>query len=901
MRSILLRLIAVALITVLGAGLTPSRAQPALVSSLPLARTSADRASNQGGPVPAGASSVSNLLAPVSAVITTSRDPRSEWADKLVRSSDGRLWVIVRQGESSTWQNNLYTSTDQGTTWTLVGSAGYSASNANCTVSIDSGDRIHIAWVGGVNYVYYDYYDIPTTQWHGATTLATAGQHQAPGQIVVTATDRLYVFWYAATARSISYRWSDDRGTTWSDEQVTSDLGTEVGGYCVRAVADSTGRIHLVVPRGSGGGKRIAYLHLDDTGWSNWEQVSGAGQTADGVDIAADANDNLYVVWSELVGGHYAIRFTKSVDAGMTWLAVKTVADSSTTVRPGVEYLWPKIVVDETGRLIVTYSDMAYPLVYYNCSFDGGESWTSRRELIGAGINPRYSRYPSHNRVTDIVDYIYTDGDAAPYQVMYGSFIDVGASGGPCGAPGADACADLGNPADEAYHSLVNWDNTEAVPAGQPPAPSGDSTHRFQLWRASNSLTLVLPVPGMAYTLVAEVIDGVCDDSFEVYVNGNGPVYKYRAAHYRFPPYGPNLHIVRIPARMLPGTTATLTFRSIATDDCGRGGVLFVKLINPVVDTEPTETPTETAIPTDTSTPSPSATPTDTPTPTATPTDTPTPTATPTHTPTSTDTPTPTPGPSSTPTDTPTASPTRTQTASPTRTSTPTQTATQRVHRQFLPIMLRVWPMTVETVVTFSSEPGDLVYRIDAADFRAYAGQSAMVSHLNRVTAPPAPANWTLPDFFPDDSWKPAVRIWHGQWSGSGWGRTPAGTTPIVIQDPSGRPEGTDGTTLLFRRVLVLTPPSEGMHVVRAVLETWSDNKTEWWWQGVSVAYDHEGRGPDVSLFPAHVSPDGGTYVLAIQNSNDYMCPAGDCNPHGTAWALRVTWRGFVEIPTPRP
>ena len=129
----------------------------------------------------------------------------------------------------------------------------------------------------------------------------------------------------------------------------------------------------------------------------------------------------------------------------------------------------------------------------------------------------------------------------------------------------------------------------------------------------------------------------------------------------------------------------------------------------------------------------------------------------------------------------------------------------------------------------------------------------------------------------------------------------PAGATPIVIQDPSGRPEGTNGTTLLFRRVLVLTPPSKGLRVVRAVLETWSDNKSEWWWQGVSVAYDHEARGPDVSLFPAHVSPDGGTYVLAIQNSNDYMCPWVVCNPQGTAWALRVTWRGPVEIQTPSP
>jgi hypothetical protein len=79
------------------------------------------------------------------------------------------------------------------------------------------------------------------------------------------------------------------------------------------------------------------------------------------------------------------------------------------------------------------------------------------------------------------------------------------------------------------------------------------------------------------------------------------------------------------------------------------------------------------------------------------------------------------------------------------------------------------------------------------------------------------------------------------------------------------------------------------MQVTKAALEMWSDNKTEWWWQGTSVSYDKQGYIGQVNLFPGHIEPYGGTYVLGIQNSNDYVC-SPNCNPQGTACRLCVTW-----------
>jgi hypothetical protein len=77
------------------------------------------------------------------------------------------------------------------------------------------------------------------------------------------------------------------------------------------------------------------------------------------------------------------------------------------------------------------------------------------------------------------------------------------------------------------------------------------------------------------------------------------------------------------------------------------------------------------------------------------------------------------------------------------------------------------------------------------------------------------------------------------------------------------------------------------MRITAAQLEMWSDNKTAWWWQGELIAYDREGYVGNVPLFPGLITPTGGRYTLAVQNSNDLVSVD---NPQGTAYRLCVTW-----------
>jgi hypothetical protein len=222
-----------------------------------------------------------------------------------------------------------------------------------------------------------------------------------------------------------------------------------------------------------------------------------------------------------------------------------------------------------------------------------------------------------------------------------------------------------------------------------------------------------------------------------------------------------------------------------------------------------------------------------------------------------------------------TPTPTATPTATPTQLPTPTPRAT-------------VTPTPTPVVECYCCSPGDSVYRIDGSVFYGYQTDSASDSPLIRVTSPPAPLGWNQPDFEPDSSWQLGSEVWWDAWDAPNWTPLPGDCRPIGLEDEDGNPEARGGTTHLYRRSFRLSPPQPDMQVTQAVLEMWSDNKTEWWWQGASVSYDKEGYIGLVDLFPDHVEPYGGTYVLAIQNSNDHV--SLDYDPQGTACNLCVTW-----------
>lgn len=191
-----------------------------------------------------------------------------------------------------------------------------------------------------------------------------------------------------------------------------------------------------------------------------------------------------------------------------------------------------------------------------------------------------------------------------------------------------------------------------------------------------------------------------------------------------------------------------------------------------------------------------------------------------------------------------------------------------------------------------------LIHRIAAADFYGYTSDNADDSALLGVTSPPAPAGWNQPSFVPDSSWQAGMPVWWDQWSVPKW-EPFSGASIVGLPDAQGLQESLDGTTHLIRRTFQLDAPQPGMRITSAMLQLWSDNKSDWWWQGVLVADDQESNNRQDEMFPGHIAAEGGTYLLAVQNSNDtqYMD-----NPQGTAFRLCATWARLEDLTvTPTP
>ncbi|OLE54743.1 MAG: hypothetical protein AUG51_06450 [Acidobacteria bacterium 13_1_20CM_3_53_8] len=137
----------------------------------------------------------------------------------------------------------------------------------------------------------------------------------------------------------------------------------------------------------------------------------------------------------------------------------------------------------------------------------------------------------------------------------------------------ADNYVDMGNPEDERLHNAQGWG---AINSGLLPQTNAeDRTSRYQTLRGSSSVELFVPQVGVAYTLLFRTEDGAADDSFDVYVNDQGPVYKYRhgASGQDYP-----LHQVNIEASLITDSRVKVRFKNRAHDEWGRAAVYFIAL-----------------------------------------------------------------------------------------------------------------------------------------------------------------------------------------------------------------------------------------------------------------------------------------------------------------------------------
>jgi len=214
---------------------------------------------------------------------------------------------------------------------------------------------------------------------------------------------------------------------------------------------------------------------------------------------------------------------------------------------------------------------------------------------FGTGDNTFYALNPDGTEKWSHLSDVNTGacGGASPAVISSDGTVYMGASRGrlyafgpgpatptptPTPTPSPDSSADVGNAQDEAAHNLIGWGAEQGPPENPHVSPSGDTTKRYQDLQADNSLDLMVDAPNVPYLLTAEVEDGVCRDDFEIYVNGEGPLYQYTGVNAGTTNVTVEPHYVVVPAEYITQPRVTVTFRNTSTDDCGRAAVYNVGL-----------------------------------------------------------------------------------------------------------------------------------------------------------------------------------------------------------------------------------------------------------------------------------------------------------------------------------
>jgi len=135
---------------------------------------------------------------------------------------------------------------------------------------------------------------------------------------------------------------------------------------------------------------------------------------------------------------------------------------------------------------------------------------------------------------------------------------------------------DLGNSLSENTHNVIGgW--AESPQFNPYTSPSGDDSKRYMTIREDCSLDMHIKELNIPYTLNFEVEDGNCDDSFGVLVDGN-EIYPYIGKNRGTNKVDVRSHIVPIPAAYVQDEILKITFRNVASDDCGRAAVYNVRL-----------------------------------------------------------------------------------------------------------------------------------------------------------------------------------------------------------------------------------------------------------------------------------------------------------------------------------
>jgi len=364
---------------------------------------------------------------------------------KIVRTSNGTLYVVYRKQLSGYYQIYVAKSTDNGATWTdetristYTGMESYDQYDPS--IAVDSNNYLHVVWHGcatGYTSYYQIWYVKYTTSWSTPVRISTytsmESYHQYYPSIAVDSNNYLHVVWYGSATGYSPYAqiWYVKYTTSWSTPvRISTYTGMESNNQLYPSIAvDSNNYLHVVwygYATGYTSYTQIWYAEYT-TSWSTPVRISTyAGMESYSQtypSIAVDFNNYLHVVWHGRASGYtsfYQIWYTKYTTSWSTPVRISTYAGMDI-----YNQYDPSIAVDSNNYLHVVWHGSATGYTDYNKVWYAKytTSWQTPIVLQATGQNQypnlRWSRYPTSNQVTNRIDYVFTAGASSPYNVTY--------------------------------------------------------------------------------------------------------------------------------------------------------------------------------------------------------------------------------------------------------------------------------------------------------------------------------------------------------------------------------------------------------------------------------------------------------------------------------------------------
>jgi len=209
--------------------------------------------------------------------------------------------------------------------------------------------------------------------WDGPQLLSTETWMQRDDVSLAASGSNVGAAWYELDCETPEWgfysNYSTDGGTTWHDPAVI--CGPAKLYWINPRVALAGSRAVVVVgtcPDLSG--NQIIYACYSSDGGATWSEPWALGAPSSGKPRVAMYGPTVVAVWEQYVDGSTQVVYSRSADAGVTWLPAQPVEDAPESSSS------PDVAVSGSNVAVVwLQEEPSYYGVHCRCSTDGGATW----------------------------------------------------------------------------------------------------------------------------------------------------------------------------------------------------------------------------------------------------------------------------------------------------------------------------------------------------------------------------------------------------------------------------------------------------------------------------------------------------------------------------------------------